>query len=269
MDSLNQVGEYVKVPFVPLLIHLMFRCIKFPFFPSNRKGSIKGIQISNGGPRLSHLLFADDSLFFLKADQKNSQNLLQIFQDYGNASGQLINLEKSSITFGNNVYQHTRTSIMQTLKIPNNGGGGKYLGLPEQLSGKKKEMLQYIYDKVKKKIDGWQTKFLSTAGKETLIKAVAYAMPVYFMNCFQLPMVFCFDIDSMIARFWWGSTGEKRKISWIASKAKGGLGFRDLHLFNQVLLANQARKIIQRPESMIFKLLKARYFREVDFFRSN
>lgn len=42
----------------------------------------------------------------------------------------------------------------------------------------------HIYDNVQKKMDGWQTKFLSTAGKETLIKAVAYAMPVYSMNCF-------------------------------------------------------------------------------------
>lgn len=43
-------------------------------------------------------------------------------------------------------------------------------------------------------------------------------MPVYLMNCFQLPNELCFEIDSMIARFWWGSTNEKQKISWIAGK---------------------------------------------------
>lgn len=41
-------------------------------------------------------------------------------------------MEKSFITFGNRVYQHTRDSIMRFLKIPNIGGGGKYLGMPKQ-----------------------------------------------------------------------------------------------------------------------------------------
>lgn len=52
-------------------------------------------------------------------------------------------------------------------------------------------------------------------------------------------------------------------------KKTGGMGFRDLHLFNQALLANQVWKIIQRPHSMIFRLLKARYFKDGDIFSAN
>lgn len=134
---------------------------------------------------------------------------------------------------------------MRILQISRIEGGGKYLGLPEQFGRKKKEMFHYIHGKIKKKLEGWQTKFLTPAGKETLIKAIAYAMPVYFMNVFQLPKELCSEIDSMIATFWWGSTPEKRKISWvvgkklITTKNNGGLGFRNLHIFNQALLANQ------------------------------
>jgi len=62
-------------------------------------------------------------------------------------------------------------------------------------------MLDYIKERIQQKIEGWQTKFLSTAGKETLIKVVAYAMPVYSMNCFQLPIELCSEIDRMLARF--------------------------------------------------------------------
>lgn len=161
---------------------------------------------------------------------------------------------------------------MRTLQISRIGGGGKYLGLPEQFGRRKKEMFQSIHGKIKKKLQGWQTKFLTPAGKETLIKAVAYAMPVYSMNVFQLPKELCSDIDSMIARFWWGSTPEKRKISWVAwkklvtTKNNGGLGFRDLHLFNQALLANQVWKIIQRPKSLVYRILKARYFKDGNIF---
>ncbi|KAL9812071.1 putative RNA-directed DNA polymerase [Arabidopsis thaliana] len=183
---------------------------------AQQTGKIKGIQVSNGGPSISHLLFADDSLFFLKAGRKNSLNLLNIFKEYGEASGQIINFDKSSITFGSRVYQETRDHAMQTLQIPNIRGGEKYLGLPEQFGRKKKEMLQYISESVRKKINGWQNKFLTAAGKETLIKSVAFAMPVYSMNVFALPMELCSDLNSMIARFWWGTTATKKKLSWVS-----------------------------------------------------
>lgn len=129
------------------------------------EGRIKGIRVSNGGPSISHLLFVVDSLFFLKADYANSLQLMKIFEEYGAASGHLINLEKSAITFGNCVYEHTRDGIMQTLKIPNVEGGGKYLGLTEKIGRNEKEMLPYIQEK--KKINSWQTRFLTTADKET------------------------------------------------------------------------------------------------------
>ena len=56
----------------------------------------------------------------------------------------MIDLDKSSITFANSVYQHKRNNIMSTLNIPNTGGGRKYLELPEQFGWTKKEMLHYI-----------------------------------------------------------------------------------------------------------------------------
>lgn len=131
------------------------------------------------------------------------------------------------------------------LNIPNIGGGGKYLGLSEQFNGRKSETFKYIKDNVHTKIHGWQTRFLSTAGKEILLKAVAFAMPVFSMNVFELPMQVGFELDSMISGYWWGSTENQRKLAWVSwkkmtfSKQDGGMGFRELHKFNQALLANQ------------------------------
>lgn len=259
-------------PFSPYLFILCAEVLSSLMTSANRKSKNQGIRVSNRRPSVPHLLVADDSLFFLKADHKNTKNLLQIFKEYEAASGQMINLKKSSITFGNNVYQHTRNGIMRTLQIPNIGGGGKYLGLPEQFGKRKKEMFHYIQARVQRKIDGWQKKFLSAAGKETLIKSISYAMPIYSMNCFQLPMELCSDIDSMVARFWWGSTKDKRKLSWVAwrkmtsSKKSGGMGFQVLHLFNQGLLANKVWKIVQRPKCLLYRILKGRYFRDGSIF---
>lgn len=44
------------------------------------------------------------------------------------------------------------------------------------------------------------------------------------------------------------------------SKLDGGLGFRDLNIFNSALLARQLWRLMQRPNSLVWRLLKAKYF---------
>jgi hypothetical protein len=43
-------------------------------------------------------------------------------------------------------------------------------------------------------------------------------------------------------------------------KNYGGLGFKDLRLFNQVLLAHQAMRLISYSDSLCCQVLKAKYF---------
>lgn len=117
-----------------------------------------------------------------------------------------------------------------------------------------------------KRLQGWKEKLLSKAGKEVLVKSVAQAIPTYAMSCFDLTKTLCDDISTMIGRFWWAQQDNERKMHWLSweclssRKEKGGLGYRDLHMFNLAMLARQGWRLLMDPNSLCAQVLRARYF---------
>lgn len=59
------------------------------------EGLIQGFQVAKGSPRLTYLLFADNTMFFLQADKDAANALKSILIRYEKASGQAINKEMS------------------------------------------------------------------------------------------------------------------------------------------------------------------------------
>ena len=234
-------------------------------------GRLNGVKFSMQGPSVSHLLFADDSLFICKAEAEQASTIQEVLSIYGEATGQVINLEKSTITFGAEIKDDVKVEIRQILGIYKEGGLGNYLGLPECFSGSKVKLFSFIKEKLKKRLSGWFARSLSLGGKELLLKAVALAFPVYAMSCFRLPKTTLANLTSAMSGFWWNSVEHKNKIHWVKwdslclPKALGGLGFKELESFNQALLANQAWKVIRNPNSLFAQLLKSRYFENRDF----
>uniref|UniRef100_A0A2N9GC52 Reverse transcriptase zinc-binding domain-containing protein n=1 Tax=Fagus sylvatica TaxID=28930 RepID=A0A2N9GC52_FAGSY len=147
----------------------------------------------------------------------------------------------------------------------------KYLGLPPIIGRSKRKAFEDIKSRIGRKVGGWKEKLLSQAGKEILIKAVAQAIPTYAMSVFRLPGSLCDEINSMISNYWWGQKQGERKIHWVGwkklaiSKEEGGMGFRDLRLFNSALLARQCWRIIKNPHSLLVRVLKSKYFPNSSF----
>lgn len=194
---------------------------------------------------ISHILFVYDSLIFSRATKSDCRHLKRIFDCYAKASGQIFNFEKSSMVFSGKVPNNQITAIKDILNLKVVSSHEKYLGRLSMIGRKKTNFFKDIKLKILSKISSWYHKMFSSGGNETLIKAVAQAVPAYAMSTFKLPKSLCEDIQRAIAKFWWGSKEEKQGIHWAKwsrlsrAKSRGGMGFRDLFSFNQALVAKQ------------------------------
>jgi hypothetical protein len=107
---------------------------------------------------------------------------------------------------------------------------------------------------------------MSLGAKKVFIKLVAQAIPTYVMGAFKLSANLCEEMELMIRYFWWGDEKGQRKVHWMAwekllqAKCHGGIGFRDMQLFNQALLVRQAWRLIRYPDNLCVRVLKPRYY---------
>ncbi|GKB17462.1 RNA-directed DNA polymerase, eukaryota [Tanacetum coccineum] len=84
--------------------------------------------------------------------------------------------------------------------------------------------------KLKSRLSKWKAKTLSIGGRLTLLKAVLGSTPIYAMSLYRVPKTFLNMMESLRSKFFNGSDGGDKKITWIkwtkvlAAKKKGGLG---------------------------------------------
>ena len=131
---------------------------------TEREKHLTGIKVAKACPPISHLLFADDSIFFCKAKREECQIIFRILKEYEVASGKHIHFEKSSIQFGHKVEEDLRHEMRDILGIQNLGGMGSYLGIPESLGGSKVQVFGFVQERLNNRVNGWTFNFFTKGG---------------------------------------------------------------------------------------------------------
>ncbi|KAL5546786.1 hypothetical protein UlMin_006473 [Ulmus minor] len=220
-------------PLSPFLFRLCSEGLSCLLKKMENDNKLHGLNFGWRALTLSHLLFANDSFIFMDANEEDAKVLCDVLKFYGDASGQLVNFDKSEVCFGKHVPNCIRNEVADFLQVNQVDCHEKYLGLPTFADRCKKDLFLFIKNRVWDKLGG--------------------------------------DLHRLIADYWWGSKRGKSKMHWSKwnvmcnGKERGGMGFRDLGCFNQALLAKQGWRLIRNPDSLVGKVLKACYFPNGDF----
>uniref|UniRef100_A0A803PA04 Reverse transcriptase domain-containing protein n=1 Tax=Cannabis sativa TaxID=3483 RepID=A0A803PA04_CANSA len=185
----NEVGPIIPTrgirqgdPLSPYLFILCAEGFSALLRKYERRGWLHGCKVANGAPRVSHMLFADNSYLYCKATENEAQRIEEVLLKFELATGQKVNFSKSSIFFSVNTLSSMKDRINSILGMVTAAEDSLYLGLPSSMGRNKSATLGFLKNKVKNRLLGYGTKFLSRAGKKILIKTVAQALPSY--ECF-------------------------------------------------------------------------------------
>jgi hypothetical protein len=88
-----------------------------------RRGELQGLRNGKNGPSISHLLFADDSIFFARSDQQSVDSLKEVLNCYCEASGH-------RIFFGRKCQDSVKIMVKSRLEVTSEILHDTYLGMP-------------------------------------------------------------------------------------------------------------------------------------------
>ncbi|KAL9673623.1 hypothetical protein QQ045_029884 [Rhodiola kirilowii] len=78
---------------------------------------IYGVRVSRSAPMVSNLMFVDDIIFFLRAEDDNIVRFKSILRHYEQISGQLVNYVKSEICMSNTIMSDRARALSSILGV--------------------------------------------------------------------------------------------------------------------------------------------------------
>ena len=219
---------------------------------------------------LTHLMFADDLILFCKAHPPSLQKLMEAFHVFPLCSGLKANMDKSSIVFGGNCSQIQQECLDITGfsegKLP-----FRYLGLPITASKLSKRECSLLVEKITGKMRTWVSRHISYAGRVVLINSVLFGMFNFWAKVFLLPQEVIQRVTNICRNFLWEGSDTYSRAPYIAwdtvctSRKQGGLGVKNLLLWNQASIAKLVWDIARKKDCLWIQWIHGRYLKGKDW----
>uniref|UniRef100_A0A803PSR8 Reverse transcriptase domain-containing protein n=1 Tax=Cannabis sativa TaxID=3483 RepID=A0A803PSR8_CANSA len=231
--------------------------------------TFSGFQVGKDNIQISHLQFADDTLFFVN-DEASLRKLVEIVEAFCGISGLKVNLNKSQL-LGICLEEEVVAQNAEIVGCEVGTWPMTYLGMPLGGSPRKETFWEPVLDKCAKRLDGWKCSFLSRRGRLTLIQSVLSSLPIYYLSLFKAPKMVLKAIEKMMRDFFWEGgdlAGADHLVAWdelCKPRSEGGLAIGRLELRNKGLLMKWLWRYPLEPNSLWHKVIKSHYGKAYNF----
>ncbi|RVW39059.1 Transposon TX1 uncharacterized 149 kDa protein [Vitis vinifera] len=179
-------GLRQRDPLSPFLFTIVANVLSMMLLRAEERNALKGFRVGRNRIRVSHLQFADDTIFFSSTREEDLLTLKSVLLVFGHISGLKVNLDKSNI-YGINLGQNHLHRLAELLDCKASGWPILYLGLPLGGNPKSGGFWDPMIERISSRLDGWQKAYLSFGGRIILIQSCLTHMPCYFLSLFKIP----------------------------------------------------------------------------------
>ena len=187
---------------------------------------------------LNHLCFANDLFLFCKGDLGSVQAIYNTLCSFHLISGMRINLAKSEI-YCAGISPSVTADILNGLGFRMGQLPIRYLGIPLISRKIRNADCKLLIEKITARINHWSSKWLTYAGRVSLIKSVLQSICTFWASVIEIPKGTIQDIERKFRAFLWRSTGAR--IAWntvCLPYKEGGLGVRHIEDINRAFISN-------------------------------
>ncbi|RVW61143.1 Transposon TX1 uncharacterized 149 kDa protein [Vitis vinifera] len=161
-------------PLSPFLFTIVADVLSRMLLKAEERNVLEGFRVGRNRTRVSHLQFADDTIFFSSTREEDMMTLKSVL-----------------------------LVLAEMLDCKASGWPILYLGLPLGGNPKASGFWDPVIERISRRLDGWQKAYLSFGGRITLIQSCLTHMPCYFLSLFKIPASVAAKIERMQREFLW------------------------------------------------------------------